>query len=424
MAIVEKQSESLAVSRRSFLATASAAGALVLMARTSDASIVMEHGEVAQEHEDFSPDLFISIAPSGDVSIMAHRSEMGTGIRTALPRIIADELDADWERVTVMQAPGDRRYGSQNTDGSNSVKGFFDRMLAVGAKARMMLEQAAADKWKVSVEDVSADLHKIVNNKSKESLGYGKLVEAARKLKVPGKDDLRFKPRNKWRYIGKPALPVDIDDILTGKAVYGVDARIEGQVFALIKRPPVVGGKVKSFDAEKARKMPGVVDVIELPKYSGPAPAFSQLGGVAVLAESTWQAWQALDEVKVEWDHGPNAKYDTTEYRKTLQDSVSKPGRALRKEGDVAKALEAADKKFEVKYSVPHYAHAPMEVPAAVADVKTGDDGKAISCHMFASTQNPQAAQDSVAKALGMDCLLYTSPSPRDQRGSRMPSSA
>ena len=390
------------VSRRGFLATASATGAFVLMARvTTGGEIEVEHGLSPQE-EDFSPDLFISIAPNGDVTIMAHRSEMGTGIRTALPRIIADELDADWERVTIKQAIGDQRYGSQNTDGSNSVRGFFGRMRAVGAKARMMLEQAAADQWKVSVEDVEADLHKIVNKKSGDSLGYGKLVEAAKKLDVPARGDLKYKPREKWRYIGKKSDIVDIDDIITGKAVYGVDAKMDGMVYALVKRPPVVGGEVKSFDAEATKKMPGVVDVIEIPKYRGPAPAFSQLGGVAVLAESTWQAWQGRDELKVEWEHGPNAIHNTKTYKDDLKASVGKKGQAVRKAGDAMQALTESENKISADYSVPYLSHAPMEVPAAVADVKTDDQGKAVSCHMYASTQNPQAAQAAVAQALGI----------------------
>ena len=393
--------ESKGVSRRGFLATVSTAGALVLMAKVSDAGeIEVENAELNQAEEDFSPDLFIFIAQSGEVTIMAHRSEMGTGIRTALPRIIADELDADWDKVTIKQAPGDRRYGSQNTDGSNSVRGFFERMRAVGAKARMMLEKAAADKWKVSVDQVEADLHKIVDTKSGKSLGYGELVEDARKLPVPEKDELKFKPREKWRYIGKKSEIVDMDDILTGKAVYGVDAKMDGMVYALIKRPPVVGGEVKSFDADKIKKMPGVVDVIELPKYPGPAPAFSQLGGVAILAETTWQAWQAKDALTVEWDHGPNEKYNSTEYTKELHASVNKPGKPARKTGDADKAMESAEKKFAVDYSVPHLAHASMEVPAAVADVKTNDAGKPGSCLIYAATQNPQAAQQAVGGAL------------------------
>ena len=234
------------------------------------------------------------------------------------------------------------------------------------------------------------------------SAGYGELVEAARKLKVPeNRGDLKFKPREKWRYIGKKSEIVDMDDILTGKAVYGVDAKMEGMVYALIKRPPVVGGKVKSFDAEKVKAMPGVVDVIEIPKYRGPGPAFSPLGGVAILADTTWQAWQAKDALTVEWDHGPNAKYDTTDYKKTLRDSVNKPGTTVRKDGDVEKAMEGAEKKYSVDYSVPHYAHASMEVPAAVADVKLDDNGKPESCLIYAATQNPQAAQQAVAQSFG-----------------------
>ncbi len=399
---IDKQSEKTNVSRRGFLASASAAGAFVLMARVSTGGeIEVEHGLAPQE-ESFSPDLFISIAADGGVTIMAHRSEMGTGIRTALPRVIADELDADWEKVTIKQAPGDNRYGSQNTDGSNSVRGFFDRMRAVGAKARMMLEQAAANRWEVSVDEVEADLHKIVHTKSDKSLGYEDLVADAKELDVPEDKDLKFKPREKWRYIGKKSEIVDIDDILTGKAVYGVDAKMDGMVYALVKRPPAVGGKVKSFEADDARKMPGVVDVIEIPKYRGPAPAFSQLGGVAVLAESTWQAWKGRDAVKVEWDHGPNADHNTKQYKEDLKKSVSKKGKVVRKAGDVQKALEDADTKYAVNYSVPYLAHASMEVPAAVADVKTDEGGKPVSCHMYAATQNPQAAQGAVAQALGI----------------------
>jgi isoquinoline 1-oxidoreductase beta subunit len=397
---IGKEKES-GVSRRGFLAGASAAGAFVLMARvTNGGEVEVEHALSPQE-EDFSPDLFISIAQSGDVTIMAHRSEMGTGIRTALPRIIADELDADWDRVSIEQAPGDQRYGSQNTDGSNSVRGFFGRMRAVGAKARMMLEMAAAKKWDVDVDKVEADLHKIVLKGTDKSLGYGELVADAKEMDVPKRDDLQYKPREKWRYIGKKADIVDIDDIITGKAVYGVDAKMDNMVYALVKRPPVVGGKVKSFDADAAKKMPGVVDVIEVPKFRGPAPAFSQLGGVAVLADTTWQAWQGRDAVKVEWDHGANAVHDTKSYKKDLEDSVSKKGKVVRKEGDATKALADAKTKYSVNYSVPYLSHAPMEVPAAVADVKT-EGGKAVSCLMYASTQNPQAAQQAVAQALGI----------------------
>ena len=388
------------VSRRDFLAGATAAGALVLMAKTTSAGdVIVEKVELPQ-HQDFSPDLFIAIQPNGDVTIMAHRSEMGTGIKTSLPRVVADELDADWNRVNIKQAPGDQNYGSQNTDGSNSVRGFFDRMRAVGAKARMMLEQAAADKWGVDVADVKADLHKIVHPASGKQAGYGELVEAAKNVEEPKKKDLRFKKREEWRYIGKATKSVDLDDIVTGKAIYGVDAKMVNMVYALIKRPPVVGGKVSFLDADEAKKMPGVVDVIQLPKYKGLAPAFNQLGGVAVLAETTWQAWQARDELKVEWDHGENGNYNTKRYKQVLKKSISEEGTPVREVGDVAKEFKDATKKFAVGYSMPHLAHAPMEVPAAVADVKKRRNGKPVSCHILAATQNPQAVQSTVAKAL------------------------
>ncbi|MEM9410604.1 MAG: molybdopterin cofactor-binding domain-containing protein, partial [Planctomycetota bacterium] len=398
----QKQDGRLELGRREFIASATAAGALVLMA---DVASGEEYSLVSAAHvqqKDFSPDLFISIAPSGEVTIMAHRSEMGTGIRTTLPKIIADELEADWSKVTIQQAIGDRRYGSQNTDGSNSVRGFFDRMRAVGAKARTMLEQAAAEQWDVPVEQVKAEFHKIVDTKTKQEIGFGDLVEAAKELDVPKTKDLKFKPRNEWRYIGKPTDIFDIDDIVTGKAVYGVDKKMEGQAFALIKRPPVVGGKVKKFDATEIKKMPGVIDVIELPKYRGPAPAFQQLGGVAILADSTWHAWQAKDALTIDWEHGANADYDSKSYQESLKESVSKKGQTVRKLGDAYAELEKAETKYTADYSVPHLAHASMEVPAAVADVKTDNNGKATSCHMFACTQNPQAAQASVAQALGL----------------------
>ena len=390
------------ISRRGFIASATAAGSLVLMAKVDAGKLTVANARNSQE-EDFSPDLFVSLAPDGSVTIMAHRSEMGTGIRTALPRVIADEMEADWDRVTVDQAIGDKRYGSQNTDGSNSVRGFFDRMRAAGATVRMMLEQAAAEKWEVEPTEVHADMHKIVNTKTKETIDYGDLVPAASKLDAPSRRKLKFKPRDKWRYIGKDFEIVDVDDIVTGKAIYGVDARIEGQVFALISRPPVVGGKVKSFNGDEVKKIAGVIDVVEIPKYRGPAPAFSQLGGVAVIAESTWQALNGRDALKIEWENGPNESYNTAEYKNTLKDSVSKPGSPVRKQGDVDKALADADSKIIADYSVPHHAHASMEVPTAVADVKTDEDGKAISCHMYASTQNPQAAQGSVANAIGLN---------------------
>lgn len=350
--------------------------------------------------ESFDPDLFVSISPDGTVSILAHRSEMGTGIRTSLPRIVADELEADWDRVEIVQAIGDKRLGDQNTDGSNSIRFFYDRMRVAGATARTMLERAAAQKWGVAADQCAADNHRVVHSKSDRRIGFGDLVAIARTLDVPGSEELVMKPPSKYRYIGKDVPITDMDDILTGKAVYGIDARMDNQLFAVIARPPVVGGTVLSYDAAKAKQIPGVVDVIEIPKYSG-APMFQPLGGVAVCADSTWAAWQGRDALDVQWNDGSNASYDTDEFAKTLAESANKPGKMVRNHGDALEVIAASRDVHVADYSVPHLSHAPMETPCAVADVKTEGD-KVVSCTVTTATQNPQAVQQAVAPVLGI----------------------
>ena len=387
------------VSRRHFLAGMSA-GSLVLMGRVA-------HGQAGladatkTDVDTFAPDFFVAIDPDGTVTCLAHRSEMGTGIRTGLPRVVADELDADWERVEIQQAIGDKRLGDQNTDGSNSIRFFFKRMQVAGATARTMLERAAAKKWGVDASECYADLHQIKHRGSNKSVGFGELVEIAKTLDVPKEAELKFKPRGKWRYIGKDAPITDMDDILTGKAIYGIDARMDNQLYAVIARPPVVGGKVESFDAAAAKKIPGVVDVMEIPKFQG-APLFQPLGGVAVVADSTWAAWQGRDALNIDWDLGANADYDTDEFAKQLKQTVNKPGQVLRAEGNANGEMATATKKVTADYSVPHLSHAPMETPCAVADVKTDARGTVTSCHVLCATQNPQAVQQAVGPAMGI----------------------
>ncbi|MCG8650454.1 MAG: molybdopterin-dependent oxidoreductase, partial [Pirellulales bacterium] len=330
-----------------------------------------------------------------------HRSEMGTGIRTGLPRVVADELEADWKRVVIQQARGDKRLGDQNTDGSNSIRFFFKRMRVAGATARTMLERAAAQQWQVDADECYADHHQIKHRTSNRAVGFGDLVAIARTLEPPQEQELKLKPRSQWRYIGKDAQITDLDDIVTGKAIFGIDARMENQLFAVIARPPVVGGKVLSCEDAEARKIPGVVDVIQIPGYSG-APMFQPLGGVAVCATSTWAAWQGRDALEIEWDEGSNASYDTEQYARQLAETVQRPGRVYREHGDVPGALAQAKNVVRADYSVPHLSHAPMETPCAVADVKTDASGKVTSCHVVAATQNPQAVQQAVGPAMEM----------------------
>jgi isoquinoline 1-oxidoreductase subunit beta len=378
-------------SRRSFLRQAFGAGALVLGAR-----ILPTRALAALETAAFSPNIFVGIKSDGTVLIVAHRSEMGTSSRTMVPLILADEMEADWKRVKIEQAIGDEKYGDQNTDGSHSVRSFFGVMQECGASARTMLEEAAANQWKVPASECKATLHEVVHIPSGKKLGYGELASVAAKLPVPDKSKLVFKKKSEYRYIGKNLPIYDLADITHGKAVFGMDAKVDGMVYASIEHPPVLGGKVMSFDDKEALQVAGVSRTVEIPAFK-PPHGFQPLGGVAVIADNTWAAFQGRKKLKITWDPGPNASYTSSEYKKELQATARKPGKVVRNVGDVDKAFAGAAKTLEADYYVPHLAHAAMEPLVAVADFR---DGK---CTLWAPTQNPQAVQDTVAAAVGID---------------------
>src|SRR5690606_19855595 len=307
------------------------------------------------------PLVFVSIAADGSVTIVAHRAEMGTGVRTSLPMVIADEMEADWARVKVIQAEANEdRYGNQNVDGSRSVRHFLDPMRRVGAAARQMLEAAAAAHWAVPLAEVRASQHEVIHEPSGRRLGYGELAAEAAKQPVPSGDALRLKSRDEFRYIGKNEVRlVDLDAIGQGQATYGMDMRLPGMVYAVGARPPVVGGKVKRFDDSKALAVPGVIKVVEIPPFKG-APAFQALGGVAVVARNTWSAMQGRAALEIEWDDGANGGYDSAAYQQALEKAVRVPGKAVRNHGDVAAAWDQAPEaqRFAAEYYVPHLAHA------------------------------------------------------------------
>ena len=345
-----------------------------------------------------SPKVFVSIAPDGTVSIVVNRSEMGQGIRTSLPRIVADELEADIKRVKVVQAPGDEaKYGNQDTDGSRSTRHWFMPMRRCGAAARQMLEQAAANQWKVPVGEVEAQNHQLVHKPSGKKLAYGAVAVAASKLDVPAGGSLKLKDPSKFRYIGKTdATLTDGPVIVNGKSQFGIDTRLPGMLYAVIARPPVLGGKVKSFDAAEAMKVPGVVKAFAI-DGAPPPSEFMPVGGVCVVAKDTWAAIQGRKALKIEWDDGPHARYDSEAYRRELETAVKQSGaKVVRNEGDAYAALSSAARKFEADYYVPHYAHATMECPAATARISGG------TCEIWAPSQSPQAARDRVAKALNL----------------------
>ncbi len=345
-----------------------------------------------------SPKIFVSIAPDGMVSIVVNRSEMGQGVRTSLPKIVADELEADWKRVKVVQAPGDEaRYGNQDTDGSRSTRHWFDPMRRCGASARTMLEQAAAAKWKVPVDQVQAKNHEVVHTPSGRKLGYGALALAAAKLDVPAASSLKLKDPSQYRYIGKTdTFLTDGKAIVTGTTQYGIDTRLPGMVYAVIARPPVLGGKVKSFDAAEALKVPGVIKVFAM-DGTPPPSEFQPIGGIVVVGKDTWAAIKGRSLLKIEWDDGAHGSYDSDNYRKELEAAVLKTGgKEVRNEGDAYAALTKAAKRIEANYYVPHYAHATMEAPAATARISGG------KCEIWAASQSPQAARDRVAKRLNL----------------------
>jgi len=351
----------------------------------------MPHGTVND------PRVFVAIAPDGIVTIIASRAEMGTGSRTSLPMVVADEMEADWSRVHVKQAPGDEvKYGNQDTDGSRSMRHFLMPMRQVGAAARMMLETAAAKRWNVAVTEVKAVNHEVIHTASGRKLGFGELANDAAKQPVVEASQLQLKDPKDFRYIGKGKVSiVDLHDITTGKAMYGADTRLPGMKYAVIARPPVVGEKLVSFDPKDALKVPGVEKVMEVKGYPWPSK-FQPLGGVAVIARNTGAAIMGRDALKVVWDDGANAKYDSVSYRAELEDAARKPGEVVRNNGDAEAALKTADKVVVGEYYLPHFAHVSMEPPAAVAHV-TGN-----KVEVWAPVQSPGGTREDLAKTLGI----------------------
>jgi isoquinoline 1-oxidoreductase beta subunit len=390
------------VSRRGVLKGMAATGGLVLaltvLPRSPARAAGQKWGADGMPHGTVNnPLVFVSIAPDGTVTIVCHRSEMGQGVRTGMPLIVADELDADWARVKVAQATGDEvRYGNQDTDGSRSTRHFIVPMRQAGAAARMMLEEAAAKQWGVDVSDVEAKNHEVVQKSTGKKLGYGELAAAAAKLEVPATDKLKLKDPSQFRYIGKEGTNiVDGFDISTGRAIYGQDVRLPGQKYAVVARPPVMGGKVASYDATETKKIPGFVAIAEIPAPSYPM-MFQPSGGIAVIADNTWAAIQGRKALKITWDDGPHGTYDSQAYRAAMEATARQPGKVLRSDGDFAAAFASAAKKVEAEYYIPHNAHASMEPPAATCRIV---DGKA---EVWTSVQSPQAAHDLVAKYLGL----------------------
>src|SRR6266852_9940112 len=384
------------VSRRRFVQGALAGGVLILAARY--APRLLRAADEPTSPTAVEPSLWMAIASDGTVTIVAHRSEMGCGSRTALPLVVADELDADWSKVKIDQATGDPKYGDQDTDGSHSVRSSFDLMRQVGATGRFMLISAAAAQWGVSSKDCTSEPHFVVHRASGRKLGYGTLAAAAAKLPVPKKEaiPLALKKRSEWRYIGKESNSLfDLPEMVIGKTIFGMDATMPGMVYASVEHPPVLGQKIKSYDDKATLKVPGVQKTLTIDTFK-PPHQFQPLGGVAVIADNTFAAFKGRKSLKVEWDSSPHSEYNSAPFRKTLEATSRKPGKVVRNVGDVDAVFAKGGQIIEAEYYTPHLAHVSMEPPVAVAEYR---DGKVLA---WAPTQNPQAVQETIASVLGI----------------------
>ncbi|HEY3269872.1 MAG TPA: xanthine dehydrogenase family protein molybdopterin-binding subunit [Geothrix sp.] len=367
----------MSTTRRDFLKTT---GALTL----AFALPVQLKGAAAQAPEaSFQPSGMLRIDPDGSVTIWATRTEIGQGVRTSMAMAIAEELEADWSRVKVLQASTAPRFGDLGvTGGSQTTLSTTMALRKVGAQAREMLLQAAADTWGVTKSQCLARSGRVQHPPTKRSLAYGDLVARAAKLTPPA--DPPLKAPKDFRILGKDTLRLDGPDIVTGRAQFATDIHLPGMLVASIERCPVFGGKVRSFDAAAALKVPGVKKVLQVSS------------GVAVFGEDTWAAFAGREALKVQWDEGPAAKMDSASIRKQYEERLKTPGKVVRQEGDAAQALPKAAKRIKATYDAPFLAHATMEPMVAVADVKPD------RCMIWAPTQAPGMTLPFVEKLTGL----------------------
>ncbi|SFB96464.1 xanthine dehydrogenase family protein molybdopterin-binding subunit [Pseudoalteromonas denitrificans] len=380
------------VSRRQFLKLSGITASSFVLGISLPLSKAVANEKSTDFHE---LNFFVSIKENGDISLICHRSEMGQGIRTSVPQIIADELEANWSKVSVVQAKADKKYGSQGTAGSASIRNHFTTIRKMGAIARDMLEQAAANIWQVDKSQVSAKNHYVHHNATGQKISFGELAKVAAKLPLPDIKTIKLKSNNDFSLIGKDVKLVDLDNIVAGKAQFAQDIQLPDMLIATIQRPPVVGGKVKSFDATAAKKVKGVVDVIQLKDRNIPVDVLP-LSGIAVLATNTWAAIEGRKKLSIKWEHGDKKSHNSEEYKQALIKKVNTPGEKVRAIGDVYSHKFDSDNTVEATYTVPYLHHAPMETPASTAMFKED------KCIIWAGTQNPQWAQGMVARDLGL----------------------
>jgi isoquinoline 1-oxidoreductase subunit beta len=387
--------------RREFLRNASGTGLLFAFhfprtARGLFATAAAEEGALR-------PNAFLELLPDGAVQIWCGHSEMGQGVGTSLPMVVAEELGCDWNRVRVVQADLDAKYGDQLTGGSLSVRTSYDNLRKAGAAAREVLVAAAAAELNVDAASCRALQGQVIHSPSGRKLAFPELISRAAKIS-PAKEPA-LKPVSEFTLIGKPVRRTDTREKITGQAVFGIDVRVPGMLVASVERCPVFEGRVRRCNAENVLKMPGVRKVVEVKPLqlthqfgdeSGPGNRNHTRAGVAVLADTTWAAMQARKALEIEWDEGPAAGESSANLREQFVKLLAAPGTVLRNDGDFGKAYAASAKQCNAVYEVPFLAHATMEPMNCTAHVHDGQ------CELWAPTQIPGAAAASISTALGI----------------------
>src|SRR5579863_7078798 len=361
------------LSRREFVAAGVAAGAGLVI------GFHLPHGN--SSGSTFAPNAYLKITPDGEITIVVARSEMGQGVRTSLPMILAEELEADWKQIAIEQAGASTLYGDQTTGGSASVRTTWDPMRKAGAAAREMLISAAALEWGVARSACKAENSAVVHAPSNRRLTYGQLAGKASAHPIP--TDVPLKQAKDYQIVGKSVLRLDTPSKVDGTATFGIDFRVPGMKYAVLARCPVIGGKVASFDDKESKKISGVGDV---GKISDAA--------VAVVADSVWSAMEGRRALNVQWDEGPNKDLNSAAIFESLKKSASNKAVTLYSTGDVSKA---SGRRITAEYQLPLMAHAAMEPGNCTAHFRGSN------CELWAPTQVPQDVRDSVAQAVGLD---------------------
>jgi isoquinoline 1-oxidoreductase beta subunit len=378
------------VNRRDFLKTSAAGGAALVIGFHLSPSAFAGQAENQEKKTPNPFDAWVRITQDNHVTLILGKSEMGQGIMTALPMILAEELCVDWKQVRVEQAPTNPKIYDLGTGGSGSVAGSWLPLRRAGAAAREMLITAAAQKWQVSPDTCKAAAGQVVHGHPQRHLSYGELVETAAKLPIPNLNTVPLKNSDDFTVVGHDMHRFESRAKSTGAAKFGIDSRPAGTLFAVVARCPVFGGKLVSFDAAKAKAVPGVRDVIP---FETKGRGASTTGGVAVLADNSWAAMQGRNALEVKWDEGPAAKESSEELHKQFLANAAKGGNALRNDGDADSALAASSKKVEAVYELPFAAHACMEPMNCTVQIHP--DG----AEAWIPTQAPQWAQGVIAEA-------------------------